>query len=181
MPAWVVRLGLALAQALLGDESLKKLMGLVLGLLLLLLALVLSLPALVMHIPLVTVDKIGNFAEVVQQVSDGTKTADDPEGITIPWEEVTAVWAVQHEQDFSGATDPAIRRLARQWAERHQREEVHTAGEFVWTETHVWYTLRDLEQVMDLLGFNAEQKEQTQLYLRALQEEGLKTLSGGTG
>jgi len=167
MPAWVVRLGLALAQALLGDESLKKLLGLVLGLLFLLLALLLSLPALVMHTPLVTVDKIGNFAEVVQQVSDGTKTA-----ITIPWDEVTAIWAVQHEQDFSGATEAAIRRLARQWAERHQREEVHTVGEFAWTETHVWYTLRDLEQVMDLLGFNADQKEQTQRYLQALREGG---------
>lgn len=181
MPAWVVKLGLSMAKALVGDDALKKLAGFLGTVILLLLAMVLSLPVLVVQIPLVTAERIGSFFNAASQVAEMTRTGDDPDGITIPWDEVAAAWAVLHDQDFSGASEAAARELARQWPERHERVEVHGDGQgHTWTETHVWYTLRTFSEVMSRLGFTGEQKDQARRYLRALREGGVRPPAGWT-
>jgi len=175
MPAWLVKMGLVLAKSLVSDEVLKKLVGFIVALILLLLTLVISLPVLVVHIPLVMTENIDDFYEGTEQASNMTKTDDDPKGVVIPWEEVTATWGVLYEQDFSGARVGGVRELALNWAERHERVVVHTDSEGnTWTETIVWYTLRDFTEVMNRLGFITEQKEQAQRFLQALWEGGLK-------
>lgn len=171
MPAWLLKVGMSVAEALLGDDLLKRLVQGTVILVLLMLALVLSLPALVAHIPLVAAGKITEFFDKAGQTGESY-------GIDIPWEEVVAAWAVKNEQDFTRANERQIQRLAEHWAERHEREEVHTVGEYVWTEIHVWYTLRDFQEVMDLLGFTPEQRDLAERYLVALREGGLRPPPG---
>lgn len=179
MPAWLVKLGWVAGRLFLGDDLGKKLLQALAVLAGLILALVLFLPALVTWIPLATVEKINDFFAAAEQASATTRTPDDPEGITIPWEEVTAAWAVLYDQDFSAAGEEAIENLAGEWAERHERVEVHSDGQGnTWTETHVWYTRRDFQEVMERLGFTREQREQARRYLEALREGGLRPPAG---
>ncbi|MHB1128208.1 MAG: hypothetical protein ACYC2T_14885 [Bacillota bacterium] len=179
MPAWLIRLGLFIAGEMIGENGLKKLAGLVAAVIILLLAVVLSLPALVVHIPLVTAESIGDFFEAAGELSEKTRTEDHPQGIIIPWDEVTAAWAVLHEQDFSRADATGVRELMWHWAERHERVEVYNDEQGnVRTETHIRYSLRDLNEVMDVLGFTREQKEMARRYLEALREGGVKPLAG---
>lgn len=179
MPAWVVKLGLAIGKALQGDDALKKLAGLIGAIILLLLVMTVSLPTLVIHIPLADTETISMFFKGAEQASNMTKTADEPDGITIPWEEVTAAWGVLYEQNYNGADSTVVRELALNWAERHERVEVYTDSEGnTWTETIVWYTLRSFTEVMDRLGFSPEQKEQAQWFLEALREGSLKPPAG---
>lgn len=171
MPAWAVRLGLFLAQALFGrGEDLKKLLGVLLALLLFPLAVLMSLPLLLSHVPAVTAKEVADFFAAVQEVSAATETEDDP-GIDIPWQEVVAAWAVLYDQDFSAATPDAIQNLAWNWAERHETTTEDGA-------TIVWYTLRSFAEVMERLGFTLEQKDQAARYLVALQEGGLRPPPG---
>lgn len=181
MPAWAVKMGLLLARGIAEEESLKKLVGLVVVLILLLLILCISLPVLLVQIPLVTMENIDEFYQGSEQASQMTKTSHDPSGIIIPWEELTAVWAVLHEQDFSNADEIAVREFAFNWTERHEREEVHIDNEGnTRTENIVWYTLRGYMEVMDQLGFVPEQQEQVRKYLLALREGGLRPPAGWT-
>lgn len=179
MPAWAVKLGLFLARGIAGDESIKKLAGFVVVFILLILLLLISLPALVIHIPLVTTENIGLFYQGSEEATQMTKTSHDPNGIIIPWEEVTAAWAVLHAQDFSDAGVKTVWDFAFNWAERHERVEVYTDSEGnTRTETINWYTLRDFTLVMDRTGFTPDQQEQARKYLFALREGGLKPPAG---
>lgn len=169
MPAWAAKLGLALAQALAGDDARKHILSFAAGLFLLALAAVMVLPVLVANIPLVAAEKISAFF-------DATRTL--PEGVEVPWEEVAAAWAVLHDQDFSGAERSAIDRLAQNWLERHEEEIETTENGKTVKKVIVWYTLRSFDQVMDLLRMTPGQKDQARRYLLALKEGGLKPPPG---
>ncbi|MHB1127968.1 MAG: M23 family metallopeptidase [Bacillota bacterium] len=176
MPAWLVKLGFMLGKSFFGDEALKNLLLLFVCVVLMALAAATVLPVLLLQIPFVTSEKLADFISSAREVSALAKTADDAQGIIIPWEEVASAWAVLHEQDFSSADPSAIRELARAWVVRN---ETHSGGkDRTRTETHIYYSLRSFDQVMDQLGFNAEQKAQAQAFLQSFKEGGLKPLAG---
>jgi len=171
MPAWLVKAGMSVAEALLGDDLLKRLAQAAVILVLLMLALVLSLPALVVNIPAVTAGKIAEFFDTAGQTGRDF-------GIDIPWEEVVAAWAVKNEQDFTRASERQIQRLAENWAERHEEVVEYMEDGKKKKKTVVTHTLRTFGQVMDLLEFTPAERELAGRFLLALQEGGLRPPHG---
>lgn len=180
MPAWLPHLTLTFFKALAGDEGLKKLVALMMFFVLLLLIILITLPVLVVHIPLVTAENIEGFFQGTEQASRVTKTDDDKNGITIPWEEVLAVWTVLHKQDFSNVDAATVQEFALNWVERHEKAVEQTGGSpgNNKTKTKVWYILRDCDEVMNRLGYTKKQKEQANMYLQSLSAGGLKPPAG---
>lgn len=178
-PALLTRIGMAVLDGLGLGNALKRLFQLAGAVVALALATIIVLGMLIVNLPFVAADKIGDFFSAAREYSEFTRTYDDPEGITIPWDEVTAAWAALHQNDFRGADAAAIKELAAAWAERHEVEETHSDGKGnTWTEVRVWYTLRGFDETMEELNMTGEQKEQAKTYLRALKEGGLRPPAG---
>jgi len=173
MPAWAVKLGMILVRSFADRDVLKKLMSIILVVLLLLFALLFSTYELFMQVPFVTEDGIAVIYQGCEQASDMTKTDHDRTGIKIPWDEVTAVWTIAYEQDFSRLDIAEVQEFALNWAECKESTVTYTDSDGnSWTETIVWYELREMTEVMDIMGFDKVQKEQTFKYLQAIQEGG---------
>jgi len=185
MPAagTLIRLGLKLGQSLIsaltGDtENFKKLLWGFVALLLLPLFAVMVLPILFSFMPAASEEQLILFSAAAQEVSAATETQDDP-GIKIPWTEVAAVWTALYDQNFSGATPEKIRELAWNWAERREKEVTRTDEDGnTYSETVVWYTLRGLFEVEELLSLTGEQKEAAARYMVSLEEGGLSPPAG---
>lgn len=167
MPAWLARVAYAVADALsLTDFAKALIKGLALILLLALIWLV-SLPHLLLAIPLMKDNQPADFIAAAKDASQG-------QTFTIPWEEVAAIWAVLHNQDFGSATTAAIKSLAANWLEKHEEtQQVPQPDGSVKQETRTWYTLRDFAAVMAAFNFTAEQEDQARAYLANLQQGGL--------
>ncbi|MGE5590185.1 MAG: M23 family metallopeptidase [Bacillota bacterium] len=174
MPAWLARVVYVVADALgLTDFAKALIKGVALILLLALLWLV-SLPHLLLAIPLMKDNQPADFIAAAKEASQG-------QTFTIPWEEVAAVWAVLHEQDFDSATAAAIKSLAANWLEKHEEpQQVPQPDGTVKEETRTWYTLRDFAAVMAAFHFTAEQEDQARAYLASLQQGGLMPPPGWT-
>ncbi|MBO8169073.1 MAG: M23 family metallopeptidase [Thermoanaerobacteraceae bacterium] len=186
-PAWLVKLGKIAAQDLAGTEAgekvAKAIAAVVSAVIAGLLSLLIAVPSAFLHIPAVEVEEAANFMQAVKEVSETTVTDDDPEGVEIPWKEVTAVAGVLYHQDFSGVSEGEIKRLARYWIEKHEKKDKDVwydeqGKKHVDIEIITWYTLRSMGEVLDELNFSKEDKEITFNYLRALNEGGMRPPRG---
>lgn len=113
----------------------------------------LSLPAILIQMPLATLDHVRQFFTAAR--------ASDLHGVPVPWREVMAIWTAVHGQDFSGATPGAVQAFARNWV----AEDCTTDKQGKRTCT---YRLRPLGEVEDALGLTDEQRQMAANYQAAL-------------
>lgn len=172
VPVWAAKLGTAAVKGLLGDEGSKKLfkaiMFIVLGIIAIFFALIVSIPTVLLHFPLIGDNYLAKFYKVISNYN--------PDGIKISWEEVTAVYGALHNQDYSGVSSGDIKDFAKNWLEEHTEDIKDQYGNVIGTRH--WYTLRSMDEVMDILNLNSEQKELAKRLLEGLKEGGMKPPSG---
>lgn len=161
--AWAARLLFALGQALLArgeeqDRRPKTLFGLVLAAVFLPVLVLMGFPLLLSFAPAVPEDRLEVFAQACQSVEAATNGQAKP-----PWEEVVSAWAAMHDQDFTGAAPERVKAFAWNWVEERRTTKPDGTEE-------VAYTLRTFDEVLDILGLNADQKEAAHRYLSTLRE-----------
>lgn len=164
MSAAVGRILASLAMSF-GDDFIKLIVQVIAALLALVLAFLLCLPVLLVHIPPLTDSQIDSAFNAAEAVSDTTE-------LEIPWEEVAAVWATLE-------TKGNVHRLAENWAEKHEETKTWTDENGIkHKKTIIWYTLRDFDEVLAILSFTGEQKEQAARYKEAICEGGTRPPAG---
>jgi murein DD-endopeptidase MepM/ murein hydrolase activator NlpD len=162
MPAWLARFLLLLAQGLLPhrgegeDRGPWAFLGLVLAVVFGPVLVLMSFPLLLSFAPAVPDDRLEIFAQAAQEVRAAT-------GVDVAWEEVVAAWAAAHDQDFSQAAPERVKAFAWNWVKEHRTTKPDGTEE-------VTYTRRSFDEVLDILGLSADQKEAAQRYLATLRE-----------
>lgn len=175
MPTWALRVGSAILQGLFGEEASKNLiLTLLVGLMLipLLFMLIILAPLAFLIIPLAGDDQLTEMQTYIAAVETGTATYANPQGVSIPWTEVVAVYAVLYDQEFEEIQRTDVQSLANSWLEYHEEDiwEQDEDGKPVYVETITWYTVKPLPSVLNQLGFEEEDIERVDAMIISLTE-----------
>lgn len=179
---WLAKAAVAAAKD--PDRAMKVVIMVIIALLIFIL--ILSAPIVALLIPNVEDEQFDEYLKAISQINDEVN-------ILLDWQELIAIDAVRLEQDFEGITQEKIYRFHKGkfiWEEQIQVQSTCTSvnekGETVTstcTETKTVYHKRSLEEVMDIIGFDDDQKEHVRAFLEADMNEmlfdGLRNVVGG--
>lgn len=174
MPRWALRAGTAILQGLFGRDDNNNVIVAVLSVLLLFFMLFILLviaPLVFWIVPLAEDNELAQMRAYIANLDTTTRTDYDPFGVSIPWPEVVAVYAILYDQDFDQQfNSQAVRTLARNWLERHETEvwTQDAEGKPIFVETLTWYTVKDLYTVAQNLGLTAEDIERAEAMIALL-------------
>lgn len=176
MPAWAIRAGTAVIRGLFGDDaSNNTIVTVILALLLLLMAflVILFAPLAFLILPLADDGQLAQMQMHIASLEANTSTPDDPYGVSIPWTEVVAVYAILHDQDFEQIDQRKVHSLAGNWLEYHEEDiwEQDKDGKLMYVETITWYTVKSLPTVLSQFGFEEEDIERVDAMIATLTEQ----------
>lgn len=117
-------------------------------------------------VPYINAEQIEIYKEAAQNVSKTSAKVD--------WKCLVAIDAVGLENDFSKCNLREAEKLGRMFIEEHT--ETDSEG-----HSHTVYTLRSLDEVLSMLNFNDEQRQDVYSYLQALAEQYGGTIDGSDG
>lgn len=101
--------------------------------------------------PLVTTDQADMYVNAAQAVTDSTKSPADPNGVTVNWQQVLAVSAVQCDQDFSKVTSTDAYNIAKNFV---KQTGTVTVGSGDNAKTYPVYQAVSLADACSGLGLN---------------------------
>lgn len=171
MPAWAVRVGLKLAQD--PQKGIKWFFAIILAILAFIM--ILAAPFMILFMPFVEDDQKTFYIEAASQMAAETQ-------VFVDYREILAVDTVVREQDFDGVTKKKIYDNYRDKFIWEEKVEITVpCGDSknpnkVCTSTVTYYHVRSINEVMDILGFDEEQREMAMNYLQMMYEE-----DGGIG
>lgn len=112
-------------------------------------------------VPLVGYEQVQMYITTAERVSESTKNPYS-DGVEVDWKDLVAIDAVRFNQDFSKANRDEIEELAKMFIEITGYAEVKEGDNVV---RYPIYRLRSVDEVMNMLNFNKEQKDKVKEFL----------------
>lgn len=166
MPAWAVKVGLKLAQD--PQKGVKWFFIIIMAILAF--VLLLSAPFLILFMPFVEQDQKDYYVQAAQEMGGSA-------GVFLDYREILAVDTVVRNQEFDGVSkNIIIKDYKDKFIYKETVQESYPCGDKknpgkMCTTSVTYYHVRSIYEVMDLLGFDEEQKEMALNYLQVLYEE----------